>query len=395
MKSTHITPARLRAAGLVLLLLTVLVFLWPLLKEFNLIQMDFIQYWAAGYQTLRSQDPYQYETTAEIFREFVHGVPNESFLYPPWLIAILMPFSLMPIQTSRLTWYFLGFGLMFFAADRVWALYDGPRKSRWIALFLALTFSPAFFALTLGQLSPFTFAGMVLFLQVLRLPESKRWKYFTAGMAAALMALKPQGFYLFWAALLLWSLRRREWRVITGALFALGAATLVVSIFVPNILFSFLTTSLKNQPSLYCTPTVGYWLREIFGPEKFALQYVAPLIGIGWLFAYWQRKKDVWDWAAQMGNLAFVSLITSPYSWTHDQVILLLPLLQIAILVVYSQNRKPVMALILGWLVLNMGMIIMHFWYADCWFIWQAPFWLVVYRSGSKILHAQQREIKG
>lgn len=379
MKRNHVTLARLRAASLVVLLIVVLIILWPALKEFNLIQMDYIQYWAAGYQTLRSQDPYRYETTAEIYREIANSVPNESFLYPPWLITILLPFSLLPIQASRLVWYFLGFGMLFFSVDRVWALYEGPQKSRWIVLLLAITFSPAFFALTLGQLSPFTFAGMVLFLWVLRLPESKRWKYWLVGAAATLMAMKPQGFFLFWAAFLLWSISKKEWRAIFGAMITLGAATLLVSLFVPNILVSFIATSLKNQPILYCTPTLGYWLREIFGADKFTLQYAAPLIGIAWLVVFWQRKKETWDWTAQMPILAFVSLITSPYSWTHDQVILLLPLLEVAILAVKIANRKLLMVFLLGWLLLNSVMVVLHFWYPDCWFIWQAPFWLVIY----------------
>jgi hypothetical protein len=386
MKLNHVTPARLRAASLVVLLVVVLIFLWPALREFNLIQMDYLQYWAAGYQTLRSQDPYLYETTAEIYREIANSVPNESFLYPPWLIAILLPFSLLPIQASRLVWYFLGFGMLFFAVDRVWALYAGPKNLRWIAMLLAITFSPAIFALTLGQLSPFTFAGMVLFLWVLRLPESKRWKYLVAGMGAALMALKPQGFYLFWVALLLWTFHRRELRVISGTFLLLGTATIAVSLFVPNIFFSFLTTSLKNQPNLYCTPTIGYWLREIFGAEKFSLQFVAPMLGVGWLVAFWQRKKEAWDWTVQMPVLAFVSLITSPFSWTHDQVILLLPLLEVVVLVVNAPDRKLLKALILAWLVLNTGMIVLHFWYPDCWFIWQAPFWLVIYWIIKKLI---------
>jgi hypothetical protein len=379
MKHFKAVPARLRIFILGLLLLVALAFLLPALKEFNLIQMDYIQYWAAGYQTLRSHNPYQYETTAEIFRKFVNGIPNESCLYTPRLITLIQPFSLLTIGLSRMMWYFLGFGLLLYAADRVWALYNGSRNARWLALLLSLTFSPAFYALALGQLSPFTFAGMVFFLQAQLLPKNNRWKYWLMGAGAALMAMKPQGFYLFWVVLLLWSIGKKEWRVIFSAVLTLGAATLLVSMFVPNILFSFITTSLKNQPILYCTPTLGYWLREIFDAEQFALQYVAPLLGIAWLVIYWKRKHGAWDWLQQMPVLAFVSLITSPYAWTHDQVILLLPLLEIVILALNRPKRKLIMPILLGWLLLNAATIILHFWYPDCWFIWQAPFWLVIY----------------
>lgn len=416
MKSFFFIPVRMRILIYVLLLLVVIFFLFPALKEFNLIQLDYIQFYAAGYQAIRSQDPYQYESTAEVFQKFVNGVPNESFLYPPWLIVLLMPFGLLPIQISRLLWYFLGFGLLLFASDQVWLLYGGPKivkqtaenisdkgspnplfasvmsgtsadsckvtssqSHRWRALFLSLTFSPAFFALTLGQLSPFTFAGLVLFVKYMLLSEYQPRKYWLAGMSASLMALKPQSFYLFWVALLIWSVVKREWRVILGAVFTLGAATLLVSFFVPNIFLSFVSTSLKNQPILYCTPTLGYWLREIFGAGNFSLQFVAPILGITWLFGYWKQKGRSWDWFSHLPVLTFISLIASPYAWTHDQVILLLPLLEMMVLLMAKQTRKTTYLILFGWLVTNIIFIVLHFWYPDCWFIWQAPFWLLIY----------------
>jgi hypothetical protein len=386
--SIRANPSYQRIAALTLILIFVLVLLWPSLQNINLLQIDFIQYWAAGYNTLRSKNPYNYEETAELYRTIVHAVPYESFLYPPWIITVILPFSLLPIGISRNLWYILCLGLLIFSSDRIWAFYNGPKRLRWLTLLLALTFSPTILTLTLGQLSPFALTGIILFLITLRASENKPSKLWLAGSVIALLALKPQCFYLFWVALLLWSISKREWRVILGTLITLSVATLVVSFFVPDIFFKFVSTSLKNQPIMYGTPTIGYLLRERIGEKFFLLQMVAPILGIGWLVNSWQRHQGAWDWATRLPILAFVSIITSPYAWTHDQVILLLPLLQLAAWIAISPKYFLLKYFVIGWLVFNIGLVVLHIRYADYWFIWQAPVLMLVYILFQKWLPA-------
>jgi hypothetical protein len=377
----------LRIAGIISILVFVLILLWPSLPNINLLQMDFIQFWAAGYQALRFSNPYNLEATTEIYRTFTNNVPFESFLYPPWVVTVFLPFSLLPIQISRNLWYILCLSLLIFAADRIWIFYDGPIRLRWLVLLLSLTFCPTILTLALGQLSPFTLAGAILFLENMWSSKGKPFKLWLAGSAAILLALKPQGFYLFWVALLLWSISKRESRVILGALLGLSMATLVVSFFVPDIFVKFISTSLKNQPILYSTPTIGYWLRVWFGEKYFTLQLVGPILGIGWLTYTWHSYREVWDWSEQLPKLAFVSIITSPYAWTHDQLILLLPMLQLVTWVSNSAKSFLLIYVVIGWLAINIGLVVLHFQFADYWFIWQAPALMLVYVLFQRFLH--------
>jgi hypothetical protein len=367
-----------RTAVLLTLLAVVVIAYWPLLTQTILLEADFLQYWVAGYQMLRLVDPYEYAATVAVYRSVMTLTPNEPFLYPPWLIPFFIPFSLLPLPLSRALWYFISLGLVVFGTGRIWGYFGGSKNLRWLGLLLAITFSPTLLALTWGQLGALTFAAVVLFLRMMD-PDRTTPRFFLAGMALALTALKPQAFYLAWPALLLWSVRRREWRVLLGALAVLGGATLIASLFVPGVVRQYITSFLNNPPLVYATPTFGYWLREWFGRENFALQYVGPILGITWLLWDWHRLRGVWDWSERLPWLAFASIITSPFIWTHDQVLLLLPLLQSVVWLANYYPRLLLKVVFPVWVVFNMAVVLLHFRFADAWFTWQAPLLLLVY----------------
>lgn len=370
---------RWRITFMLVILLTVVALNWRLLTQTILLEADFMQYWTAAYLTVRSVSPYDYEATLAVYRSVMDLIPNQPFLYPPWLIPFYFPFSLLPLPPARALWYFLSLGLVVLGATRLWAFYGGPKAMRWLGLLFAITFSPTLLALTWGQLSPLTLAAVALFLGVMYPGGGKPPRYFLAGILLALTSLKPQSFYLLWAALLLWSVQRREWRVLLGALAVLGASTLVAALFVPGILWGYLTSFLNNPPILYGTPTIGYWLREWLGREHFALQYAGPLVGVAWLLWDWRRKRGQWDWAEQMPWLMFASIITSPFIWTHDQVIFLLPLLQVTAGLANANPRLLLRGVFPAWLAANAVLVALHAWQADAWFTWQAPLCLLLY----------------
>src|SRR5437763_628311 len=80
---------------------------------------------------------------------------------------------------------------------------------RLLALALACTFVPVYVAIIAGRISPLLLLGAVLFLTFVR-----RGNDLCAGAACALLAVKPHLAYLFWIAVLLWSIRERRWHVL-------------------------------------------------------------------------------------------------------------------------------------------------------------------------------------
>ena len=172
---------------------------------------------------------------------------------------------------------------------------------------------------------------------------------------------------------------------------SLALATGFGMLFDRQIIVHFFQTLTGNTPVAWATPTIGTYLRYYLGLDGFWVQFV-PAIITGILTAiYWWRKRERWDWQKVLPNILFLSLITSPYTWTYDFVALIIPLLMGF---VYLLNR------ITGWgAILLAGFYIfingaywwLHLRYTDFYFIWFAPtlfIWFImiqlVARSTSK-----------
>src|SRR5206468_210349 len=101
-----------------------------------------------------------------------------------------------------------------------------------------------------------------------------------AGVAAVLIAVKPHLAYLFWIALLLWSIRERRWRTLAGGVFAGLALTALPLLFNPHVLQQYWQTFTQRPPAQYRSPTIGTVLRLAFGEGQFRLQFLAMIPGL-------------------------------------------------------------------------------------------------------------------
>jgi hypothetical protein len=79
-----------------------------------------------------------------------------------------------------------------------------------------LTFAPAYLVLILGQIGPLILLGLVGFLLCAR---DKHWKW--AGAFTILISIKPHLLYLFWIALVLWIIEKRQWQLMKELTFRL------------------------------------------------------------------------------------------------------------------------------------------------------------------------------
>ena len=381
---------------LILIIILFMIVFWPTLRSIRLQYFDYNQFWTAGYKTIHQENPYL----------------DNRLLYPPWVIPLGMPFSVLAFDLSRLLWYLLEVGLILFACARIWVYYNGPPRYLWLAWVVGISFSPAIFALIWGQLSPFIITGVILFLenmepgpgQSLGNPKELVKQSFAtkigpgdasvatlhpndmlkreanlilAGLCTYLIALKPQSLYLFWLAFLFWSWMKREWKAFGISLLSLIAATFFVSLFVPDILSQYILSFNTRLPSEFGTPTLGYWLRILFGEQFTVLQFVPPLVGVVWFGLYWMRKKNSWQWAQEMPVLAFASLLTTPHGWTHDYLILAVGILPVFAALASLHSKRRLILALAAWLIFNVVVILLHFQLSDFWFVWQIPFLLL------------------
>jgi hypothetical protein len=292
----------------------------------NLPLYDFAEYWAAGRLLAGGENPYDPARVGELEREA--GRDGEPLLMwnPPWTLPLVLPFGLLPARVAHLLWLLLSFGTVLAAADAAWIEFGGRSEGRGVAWFLAFSFVPTFLTLYLGQISAALLAGAVLFLHF-----ERSGRDFRAGASTLLLAVKPHLFTFFWIALCLWAVGRRRWRVLAGGAAAGLAATLVAMAFDPAVLSHYREALTLTPPTQYRSPTLGTVLRLLFGEDRFALQFLAPLPGLVWFVPVWLRHRCSWDWGERLPGLLFASLLTAPYgAWPFDLVVLLAPLLRAA-----------------------------------------------------------------
>jgi hypothetical protein len=133
----------------------------------------------------------------------------------------------------------------------------------------------------------------------------------------------------------------------------------------------------------WATPTIGSYLRELFGLEKFWLQFLPTLLGIAWFMYYWQQKRKGWSWIDEMPLLILVSLVTNPYSWTYDLVLVLPVIIYVSASMVTKsisfRGNKTTIIIIILYFTLNVLNILLHTRYNEFWFGWFAPGLLLIY----------------
>jgi len=341
------------------LMILCLILLWRLnrsiLNESSRISsQDYSQFWAAGHLNRSGENPYSPEKIKEI-KSHLSGLDEGPQIVaiaynPPWAIPIFMLFSLGEYALSRLLWLILSIVILIYCANRIWRAYGGSERLRWVPLLVAFTLGPTFLLLRQGQLTPLVLLGVVGFLYQVEL-KSNDW---LAGAFAALVSIKPQLFFLFWIALVLWVIDRRRWGVLLGLGLALAISTLIGTAFNRSLLSQYLPAVLSYKPTVWFTPTIGSYLRMLFGVEKVWLQFIPPVAGILWFIVYWGNHSKTWRWSAELPSLLFVSLLTMSFGWTYDYVLLYAAILPMASMLLRAPSRRRIVLVTSAYFAVNL-----------------------------------------
>ena len=181
---------------------------------------------------------------------------------------------------------------------------------------------------------------------------------------------------------MLWGLRDRRLLVIGGLVAAILGGTLISMIFRPSILHDYINFLQTAPVTNWRVPTAGFWLRAIWGQDLVIYQFAPLVFGLIWLLIYYWRRRAEWHWLHQISWISLVSLTTTPFAWSHDQVILIPALIEAVVL--YNKHIRTTSTKILmltAWIILNVLLFLTHLSHDDSWFVWQTPLFLLFYAA--------------
>jgi glycosyl transferase family 87 len=305
---------------------------------------DFVEYWTAAHVFVTGHNPYSIE--ALMRPQQAMGWTEEQplmIMSPPHFLPLLIPLGFVhSYRLARLFWWCLSVTTLVFATSSLWLFYGGDGGRRWIPLCVAAMFFPVWHCLAVGQIGPLLLLGVVGFLWL-----EKRGHLLLSGSALALSSFKPHLFYLLWLSLLLWSVQRREMRVLFGASVTILLGLLAALAIDPEALSQYLALVRSGYVWEYSSGAGGV-LRSWLAPQSHSLQFLPMLPGLLAFATYWHRYRLDWKWRDRLPMVLALSVLTAAYGWPFDEVVLLVPVLMIAAGSIYDARK---LRTFVSWLV--------------------------------------------
>lgn len=344
----------------------------------NVAGRDYIQYWAAGQFLIHGGDPYDAQRVLEL--EWQQGYAADRPLVvrtPPWSLPLFIPLGLVNSFWGWVLWM-MGLAAALIASVRLtWKIFGKTQQSRSLCVVVGYTFAPVLGCLLAAQIGLLLLVGIVLFL------VWEKERPFLAGAALLLPSAKPHLLVFFWLAFLIWVLTRKKFAVAGGFAVAIGAATGIALMFDHAAFqhyFRFLhSAEIENE----FIPTLSGVLRLLLFRPYFRLQFVPMGLGLIWSFWYCVKHRTNWDWRDHGLAVMVVSILTTPYGWLTDEVVLM-PAMVFAALAILGGARKirvrtrialGIFAL-LNWILLMLLALHIplqlgiYFWSSLLWFAW-------------------------
>lgn len=317
---------------------------------------DFMSLFAGGKAILRGLDPYDPAVWNPLRAELGSTwMPDDRTPFPLWTLLLVLPFAALDLGWAAAAWLafslcVLGGGLFLL----IQAYYDKPLPVGEFALVALFTFTyrAVLVSMNNGQITFLLFFVLALFLWLVR-----RERPFLAGIALSFVILKPNAFVLFVPAFGLWLLWRQRWRVVAGAV-AGGLGMLLVSwLVLPGWLSEWLNVTGKTEVTAI-TPTVWGLAYEIW-PEWWAALGIVFVVGVTAVLGLIIYRQPTLTETEVMPLALIGSLLTTPYAWVYEHLLLLIP----SILIFLAIQRRGTAAFV--WLLLVFVLPWGTFWLAE------------------------------
>jgi hypothetical protein len=149
----------------------------------------------------------------------------------------------------------------------------------------------------------------------------KRW-YFGAGVALALTTVEPHVLYLWILLVVWWIVVNRHWRVVLGAAVTVLGSIAILTVLRPEWVRDYLT-ALETPPLYWATPTLGAVARSAFQIQASYVQYIPSVIGLAGLILFQLKRGRLVSLAEDMNWVLLLSVVTTFFGWSYDQMVLL------------------------------------------------------------------------
>jgi len=344
----------------------------------NVAERDSIAYWTAGRLLIHHQNPYDPGRVLEMERQQGYRADKPLVLRTPaWsLFLVLLLGFLTPLGAWGL-WTAVSLGSLLVAMRLCWKMYAAGSVPRNLFVLIGYTFAPVPACLVAGQMGLVLLLGVVLFLWW------EKDRPFLAGVVLVLPFAKPHLLSLFWFALLIWMIIRKKGRVALGFCVAITAAIAISLLLDPSVFRHYREMLHRAAISYEFIPALSGVLRLLFFRRFFWAQFMPLALGLVWSMWFLFRNRNDWDWQTHGPALLIVSILTTPYAWLTDEVVLLPAILQAAALV--YQRRSNIKAsgrlVLLAFAFLD-GLLLLllrfkipfstgvYFWSSLVWFSW-------------------------
>ncbi|HET8965878.1 MAG TPA: glycosyltransferase 87 family protein [Candidatus Acidoferrum sp.] len=346
----------------------------------NVAQRDYISYWAAGQFLIHGGDPYDAQKVLEL--EWQQGYAADRPVVvrnPPWSLFLFLPLGLVSAFWGWVLWTAALVAALVASVRLTWKTFGKTQESRSLCVVIGYTFAPVLGCLLAAQIGLLLLLGIVLFL----VWEEKR--PFLAGAALLLPFAKPHLLVLFWLAFVIWVLLRKRFAVARGFAVSVVAATGMALIFDRASFqhyFHFLHTATIEGEFI---PTLSGVLRLLLFRPYFRMQFVPMALGLIWCVWYCVKHRTNWNWRSHGLTVMVVSILTTPYGWLTDEVVLMPAMVFAALAILGGQKRLRISTRIalaifalLNWALLMLLALHIplqlgiYFWSSLLWFAWYA-----------------------
>lgn len=318
---------RILLAGVLAIEIAMFIALAPSTHPDRLMTSDFVNFYAAATLVRAANGPmlYHAETQEPVLRSILGRESHNYFLHPPFFAAAMVPLSYLKIERAFVVWTLFNLALIGLLPIILAKCASFVARTPVLGL-VGMVFFPILTALALGQSSI-----VLLFILCIGYMFLARKHDFAAGLVFALGTIKFQYVLVVMGFLLI----ARKFRVVAG--FVAGGAVLLLA--------SLLVVGFAGFAQYF------RFLREFSLHEGYGAMHLAEMVnwrgifaGMGWM-THIQTYSAVGSAlliilgivcarssrAAENQDLAFslyvaIALTASPYAFSHDAAILLLPI---------------------------------------------------------------------
>ena len=312
--------------------------------------IDLLQYYAGARLWLVGRNPYD-PSLIELVERSVSTDPAIPVLLwnPPEILPIIAPLGLMSFHNAVAFWMLLAVLSIAISVKIGLRVFKPQNLSKKVfQVGVLCTFYPFALCVGYGQISFLLLLGLSFFLlRVIRYGESITGS-FVGGIFLSLVAVKPHLLYLIFIFLVVLSIRSRSWGSILGFLAGAVTLNLIATIGAPDI-HSWYQVRMALPPIYWQTPTLGSWLQGLTNVNQPWIRIMPTLLMSGaTLILFFRIPRESLDHKLFLALIP-LSLLTSPYGWTYDHMLMLPTMLWL--IKESRSNIVPILLVVLNLLV--------------------------------------------